>query len=554
MPDRIKVTFRRVYVINDADWVGSGEFYFIATVDGRNIGNRSVTFDAVEGRWINLPQPLWSAVVDVTAKADVAVNFKGKDEDTFFDEDLGSISYVLRRNWRQAQFRHGTRYFLLEWDVELEVSGTFGRHPPATVFACRENPGSVTCTTVDGSPFMARMEVHEVRPTPPAADIPPRRPAFPAGTAPSSLNTAGAPPIHPTDSANIIPNPPVIPILLPAFANTNTCARIEYSYYRPNTLAFADNDDRLVWSAVSIGGAGSVKFLGPARGTKIMVYGETAGEVRLECRFRGALFATYRALVSPMRLIPCRFNILNGPPGSQPRATPDNVRDHLGIANRFLRPLGLELYLDSDSTVSDGATTTSIPGIFRIRVPAGLTTNIPNGRRASPLNFRPNVMNFAYVFSHATGALGAASCYPASNAGATIADAGTPSSSWISPSGIPPEAASGPTTMTLLGAHPIPPPAGRPAAFAALFSMYVTDGNGNPSTVAGQQAYANTIAHEFGHILNLGHRGVAGDAWDDLVNYPSNENIMHPTNPPALAQDFDIIQARAVRQSPLVPP
>lgn len=35
MPDeRIKVIFNRVFVKNDADWFGSGEFYFIATVDG----------------------------------------------------------------------------------------------------------------------------------------------------------------------------------------------------------------------------------------------------------------------------------------------------------------------------------------------------------------------------------------------------------------------------------------------------------------------------------------------------------------------------------------
>lgn len=27
MPERIKVIFRRVFVTNDADWFGSGEFY-----------------------------------------------------------------------------------------------------------------------------------------------------------------------------------------------------------------------------------------------------------------------------------------------------------------------------------------------------------------------------------------------------------------------------------------------------------------------------------------------------------------------------------------------
>jgi hypothetical protein len=284
-----------------------------------------------------------------------------------------------------------------------------------------------------------------------------------------------------------------------------------------------------------------------------MVYGKTAGEVRLECRFRGALFATYRALVAPLKQVPCRFNILNGPPGSQPRSTPANVRDHLAIANRMLRQVALELVLDTNATRTDGAHATTIPGIFRIKVSAGVTRNT-NGNRASVLNHRANVMNFAYIFSeNRPGVLGAASSYPANNAGATITDTGTPSSSWISPSGIPPDGAAGTTTMNLLAVRAIPPPAGHPA-YVGLFAMYVTDGNGNPSVLASQQAYANTIIHEFGHILNLGHRGVAGDPWDDLVNYPPNENIMHPSNPPALAQDFDIIQARAVRSSPLIPP
>jgi hypothetical protein len=397
------------------------------------------------------------------------------------------------------------------------------------------------------------MEVHEVRPTPPAADVPPRRPAFPAGTAAASLNTAAAPAINPADAINIIPNPPVIPILADADANANTCARIQYNYYRPGTLAFTDNDSRLEWSAVSLSGGATVRFLDD-RGLKVMVYGRTAGEVELRVRFRGALFATYRALVLPVRQIPCRFNILNGPPGFQPRSTPNNIQDHLAIANRFLRQVALELVLDADPTVRNGARLTAIPGIFRIRVNAGLTRNIPNGNRATPLNFRPNVMNFAYVHSRAGGALGAASSYPNSNAGATITDTGTPSTSWIPPSGVPPDAASGTTTMNLLAARVIPPPAGNPAAFAGLFSMYVTDANGDPAALADQQTYAGTIIHEFGHILNLGHRGVAGDAFDDIVNYPPNENIMHPNNPTALAQDFDIIQGRAVRQSPLVPP
>jgi hypothetical protein len=157
-------------------------------------------------------------------------------------------------------------------------------------------------------------------------------------------------------------------------------------------------------------------------------------------------------------------------------------------------------------------------------------------------------MNFAYIHSDRNGNMGAASDYPANGAGATISDAGTPSTSWNLPSGVAPDAAAGAVAMTLLAARQRP---GHPN----LFAMYVTNANGNPTTAAGHLTYANTIAHEFGHILNLAHRvdGV-GSPFNDGVNFPPNENIMHFNNPGTIAQDFDIVQVRAIHRSPLVPP
>ncbi|MEJ7712148.1 MAG: hypothetical protein WKF84_20380 [Pyrinomonadaceae bacterium] len=148
--ERIKVIFKRLYVKNDADWFGSGEFYFIATVDGVAVGDRNQIFDAVEGTWINLPELRWSAVVDVSGKAQVVVRFEGMDEDLFFDDSLGVIQHTLRPNWEQKDHRHDTEYFTLEWSVELAIDGRFGRHAPSEVFACREHNGSADCTTVSG--------------------------------------------------------------------------------------------------------------------------------------------------------------------------------------------------------------------------------------------------------------------------------------------------------------------------------------------------------------------------------------------------------------------
>jgi hypothetical protein len=202
-----------------------------------------------------------------------------------------------------------------------------------------------------------------------------------------------------------------------------------------------------------------------------MVYGTARGEVKLEVRFRGTVIGIYRALVLPMGTVTCRLNILNGPSAiSQPRATPADVITHLAIANVWLRPLGIQLQLDTNATRTNGATATATPGIFRIRVGAGTTRNIPSAFPPGVvLNHRPNVMNFAYVHSAAPPGPGfitlGAAIDRASNVGASLAtpDSGTPSTSWV--------------------------------------------------------------AHELGHVLHLGHRGVAATV-SDGVNFPINENII----------------------------
>jgi hypothetical protein len=94
--------------------------------------------------------------------------------------------------------------------------------------------------------------------------------------------------------------------------------------------------------------------------------------------------------------------------------------------------------------------------------------------------------------------------------------------------------------------------------------MFIAANLGNPATSADQQVIAGVICHELGHILNLGHRVEGPDAttatglqangiFFDGLTHPPVENVMNWT---ALqtAQDFDIIQARAVHRSPLVPP
>jgi hypothetical protein len=545
---KIRIAFTHVTVLKASDWIGSGDFYFIATIDGRSVGTRSVLVTQ-HGRQFEFPQPQWSAEVDVAGKTSVKVTFHCKDWDIFVDDDLGSLEYTIRPPWKQAAYRSSNPYFVVEWEVRLLANGDYLFHPPHTIFTARQHAGAVNYTTVSGGSGRLRGEIHPVCPVPPAASHPPR-PVMPAGTAAPWIGGAAAA-VTTASPINVITNPAYIPILAAADASATTAAILELSYYQPGTLSFADNDERLTWTVVPLTAGAAVAFVGPARGRKVLVYGTAAGEVRLEVRMRGALVTSYRALVGRIKQIPCRFNILNGPnAASQPRSTPADVQAHLTITNRFLRPAGIELVLDTNPARTNNAAATTIPGIFRIKVSAGTTRNIPGAgfQAALRLNYRPGVMNFAYIHSDAGGNLGAASDYPASGAGASITDSGTPSSSWNIPSGVPPDGGAAAVTMTLLAARQRP---GHPN----LFAMHVNDANGNPASPVDRLIYANTIAHELGHILNLPHRvDNPLSPFNDGINFPPNENMMHFNNPGTIAQDFDLVQVRAIHRSPLVPP
>jgi hypothetical protein len=538
-PLDIKVIFHRVLVIDDSDTFGSGEFYFIAEVGGKPVGNKHV-FDAVEGKYIDLPPADWtSPKIDVRTATSVTIHFRGMDEDVFSDDDLGNVTHTLRPPWKQGTYRLSTKFYVIEYEVVLGVRGTFVNQPPATVFSARQAGGQVTASTVSGTTRVLRGEVHPVTPTP-SAGMPPR-PVMPAGT-PIGTEYGAAITVTTTSPINVMPNPPVIPILTAATATVDTAARIRLTYVRPNTWNFTVSDPRLTWTAVPVSGSPAVAFVGPAVGREVLVYGTAAGEVKLEVRLGDALVSTFRALVDRVRKVPGRFTILNGTTANaRPRSSPVDVQAHVHIANCFLRHLGIELALDTNLTVTNSAAVTIVPGIFTAPVANGVTRNT-SGNVAVTRNRRAGVLNFAYIRSDTGGNLGVGMFFPASGAGATISDNGTPSTSWIAHTGVAPDSAAGNVTMRLIGAHPHPTIPG----FAA---MYITDANRT------DLAFGNTIAHEVCHLLNLNHR-VDGphSPFNDGLNYPLAENVMHWNNPPAIAQCFDIIQAKAVRRSPLVPP
>lgn len=554
-----------VYVNHNADWLGNGEFYFIASVDQAQVGNRNRIFTAVERRFISLPQPVWSAEVDVRNKTRVTIRFQGKERDVGPDDDLGEIDpIVLQPPWRQIGFiTRGTRFYTLRVRVELLVHGQYGIHAPLEVFACREHAGSSQCTTVSGMPVRHRLEICPVFPVPSDADLPPR-PSFPPDTQ-GVQPEAGIIFLNEESPINSIPNPAVIPILTHPQASTRTAAQIQITYYYPDTLRFQENDERLVWNYRGIGGSQpQIGFFAesgrqPGRGLKVWVYGvgNQEGEVLLEVRYQGSLLATYRALVRRIRKIRCRFNILNASSGHSPRCTPQQIENHWRVANVIFRQMGLELELDPDPTVWDE--TPPAPnnnGIFRLRVAPEITRDVDwaanNGFiRATELNYNrndPYVVNIAYIksviavtrpgTSETFRPFGLCTDRPANNAGTSITDNGNPSTSWVRPSGILPDGDPQTVTMTLAAARQ------RNSNLAAFWISDFADPD-NADT------YGRVITHEMGHVLGLRHRGRGVEGGGAIERHPPTENRMF-SEEDTFGLDFDIIQAKAAHRSPVV--
>jgi hypothetical protein len=605
MPHRIKIIFSRLIVTHDGDLFGSGEFYFDASIGGRSIGDDTV-FDANEGRTILLDEDSWAREIDIDEAAyrsGVDIRFQVHDKDVFVDDDMGLVQDTIGPPWEEKPLRYPTTNFTLEGRVELQVGGSFGSHSGDAIFICRQERGAAYYNTVSGRTRRLRLELHPVRPVP-ATGLP-RRPPVPHGAPPPAAGRGGGsapaarhwlgepavgagPPVPP--EPNIIPNPAVIPIFPADDANERTAARIEVTYYRPGELNFTEDDPRLEWTATPIDPGTQVIFVGQPRGTCVFVYGANAGQIRLEVRFQGALVAQYRAVVREIRQIHCRFNILNGPrAASQPRARPEDVMRHWAIANLLLRQLGIELVRDTNRSVRNNARRVRdadgniIDGIFRIRVPRTWTSGIGDagGNRAVRLNYRrtragrQRVLNFAYIQSDSGGNRGVGWFFPDSKrprvaaAGnrPTIVDNGSPSSSWIRPgtppgsdagSGVDPDTAAGNVTMRLINGIP-------DAHNPRLAGMYVTDASGDAQNPNDDIEFAGTIAHELGHMLNLGHRVEGADAteptgWNDngifydYLAYPPTENVMHWSANSNVAQDFDILQALGVWESPLANP
>ncbi len=481
-------------------------------------------------------------------------------------EPAGSRNILFRHTFRYPFFarRDTTRHAhaILSWRFEQAhtITAPDGLIDP-WADVCRETTDGPMESTLSSPETRIHVEAHPVLPH--RGGVTPIRPTFPAGTAPPFLAEAGVTRSELSNGRqNVIWNPAVIPIMPRGRAlDDNNCSKFRVTYYRPNTLNLLEaDDDRLEWRMTALTG-GEASFHGPTNGRICKLHGVREGEIILELRFRGAVVAVYRALVAPLISIPARMTILSvsstdpaytnaTDPAMRPNVTPGMVVGHLGLCNRYWWQAGIELYRSSSTSVgrlpagvtAAAVSNTTFRGVFTAQVPASLTINVGgNEGDVGGFNAINLVANFVYVISTADASTLGEACLRESQGRATQTDSGTPTTSWARPSGMPPDGPASDKSMRLRenGVY------NGALGVKNLYAMYLRNHTS-------RFEYVNTMAHELGHILNLGHRGGTATnppAVDDLLHWPREENIMHADNPATTAQDIDVIQAKAARRS-----
>ena len=419
----------------------------------------------------------------------------------------------------------------------------FGEQHPEDVFAFRGQ--SDEYLTVSMQHRRVRVEVNPVYPH---WANPVQRPEWCVNTGQVVASSDDA---MTSSAPNSILNPAVIPRIQPATIWTG--AKVGISEYFPAGLNLEQRDRRLRWRAIPLTQGAEVQFLGdPAtcdKGHTVVLSGVADGEVQLELLFNEHRVALYRALVKPIVRIPYRVILLRCA-GRDDFAPESMLAEDMVRVNRVLRQVCVELVPDTSSPRRPDIRSTDAPGIYVMNVPPADTIDVNSATalRVARIDARQLVLNIVVVRSRHPSVdwQGLAGCWPESTAsGHVITDRGTPGTSWIGSTGIPPSTAPHEARLSIFGASP--PTTGD------------ADGPLACVTVAADLAYyllpgstrAVVIAHEIGHVMNLRHRAESGDPYPDGLPGPPYGNVM---NPAAVASctDLDIAQARAIWASRLV--
>lgn len=569
----IKVRFLGVYVRDDSDFWGAGEWKLHATVNGRVVGNPSQIFEARRDAMIIPPD--WTTIVDVSNHTNgdrIEIRLRITEDDTFSDDDLGEVRATLRfpyvepERWffLQSPLMGGTRYYdfiglAMHHDEVASTNATGADRIPVT----RTSHGGSVFNTVRGQTFVPRVDIHPVSPVPQPPSHIVRPLQIPSGMAATRIPPAAqvsAAPAAPT--LNALVNPSVIPILSATDPDiANRAANLAVTAIQPGNL----DTSKLFWRvasgpAVIVGGNTGLTI--KARGTGSSSTDQMAVfEVRWEDQ-QGPVLAKFRAWVGKLGTLLYRVNILNGmvPTGS-PAGTPApfqvstltppaTLHQIMQVVRGILYQSGILLLPDTNTTGWEGASLTPTGNaIFQLTVTNNQHTNNVSHdviSSATRYNFRPGVLNLAMVFSTGPGnaaavdrngiegsadsakSMGDGNRYSFSGHGVEKTLGGSPSSSWIKPAGVARDGEASTQRMVTIqptdrvrqaqsldrdfvNARRAADPSFSSSSMGQLYACQIPARWG-----IGMANYAwhcgVNFAHELCHVLGLAHRGSGGNS------------------------------------------
>ena len=582
----ILVRIVSVVVLEDKS---GGEWSFETTVlrtpSGKTetFGDPGKKFESSLGKIITLD--LWSIGVKLDpADEKIEITMSGKDSAGLFPRDIGKVSVILN-----TPILHGYDLSLRSSKGLYQAKVNVKIHKDAV-----KNPGEITTitshqrgtqyNTINDGMQSRLVHICPVIPVPWATGIPP----VPVGVQHLDASDPADPEIAEIKAGEKTLNKLVNPALVPILQTSNPefgklCARIRITQYRPRNLDLK----KLIWKAATdnillFDGGGGKSVVKGLDKPEIKAYGvaksKAGTEGRIEVRWDEEgepLLAVYRVIVGWPRYLYYRANIIkcknaDGVNIVDPSVTPAQVQEQLDFNSVLLWQSGIRLLPDPDETPNQGAKKKG-KAIFEITLEENQTFNMdPDAADAdyyaTILNHRPGVLNLCYIHSHVGGYSGLARDRMKSPAAKTETLPGSPSTSWVFPTGVYPDADGKDVKMNTMG-----PSAARPkeqkdlagdGTFDNIHGLAVADW-------AAIVAWRNTVAHESGHVLGLHHRGSGGYATGaamgpsyDKVNHmagpnagkghPWDENIMSYSGYTGRAVDFDLIQTIVMRRHPLL--